>query len=85
MPSATAAAAIGFFPFTKMVLAAFDSKRAAIDQSIGDFLSGVVIDKLHRGTCDFHVPAAFFLRKTFVVNQPDGLVLIHCHHNDLIR
>ena len=77
VPSAPAAAAIGFFPFTKMVLAAFDAEGAAIDQRRGNLFSGVVIDKLHRSTRDFHVPAAFFLRESFEIDETYGFVFVH--------
>ncbi len=57
--------------------ASFDSQRAALNQNLGQLQSGVFIYFLCGGSGNLHPFTALFLRKSQVINQANGFVLIY--------
>ena len=74
---AAATVAMGLTPIAQVVVTAFDMERATLYQCFCHFAAGTGVDLLHCGSGYLHICAAFFLRESFFVDEPQGFVLIH--------
>jgi hypothetical protein len=81
VPAAAAAIAGLLQAFAERILSALDDHRFCVDEHIREFFSRVVIDALHGRARDTHLRGALLLRKTHQVDQSNGFIFVHAHHN----
>lgn len=68
--------------FAKPNIASANLQSTSLDNTLGQYFSGVGIDSLHRGTGDLHLLRALLLCQSFHINQADNLVFVKRHRDD---
>jgi len=85
VPVASAAPAGLLLAFAESIVPAANDKPFCVDQNIGELFSRVVVDALHRRSRNVHLCGAFFLREPHQIDEANGLIFVHAHHDGSLR
>lgn len=69
--------------FTNLDMAAFDDETFAMDEGIGQFASGRIINAGYRRARHIDLSGALFLRQADPVDEADDFILINAHDNGI--
>ena len=71
--------------FTNLDMAAFDDETFAMDEGIGQLVSGRIVNAGYRRARHIDLSSTLFLRQADPINEADDFVFVNAHDDHIVR